>query len=133
VVSDDNLSSCLKDMVRLCVTNRTVQGVKKLSYRPPKRLPLILKLITYNSIVLLVRITAVSCLAYWSVRQSTRSLCLLQISVIHVQLLRYYEINFGTSQINITLKFTKPWDKRFGNLRVHFCHATIWFTIALSS
>jgi hypothetical protein len=101
VVSDDNLSSCVQDMARLCVTNRTVQGVKKLSCRPRGRLPLILKLITYNSIVLLVGITAVFCLAYWSVRQSTWSLCLLQISVDHVQFLCHHALGFSTSRLKV--------------------------------
>jgi len=114
---------------RGCVTNRTVHGVKKHSCRPPARLQLILKLITCNSIALLVGITAVSCLAYWFVRQNRRSLCLLQISVDQLQLLRYYALPFGTSPLNITLKFTKPKYKMFGNLRVYFCHAIICFII----
>ena len=110
---------------RGCVTNRTVHGVKKHSCRPPARLQLILKLITCNSIALLVGITAVSCLAYWFVRQNTRSLCLLQISVDQCQLLRYYALRFGTSQLYITLKLKKPKYKMFGNLREYFCHAII--------
>ena len=68
MASEHNTSSSFKD-VQLFVPNRTVQSVKKLSGRPPTKLQLILKLITYNLIVLLVRITALSCLAYWSLSQ----------------------------------------------------------------
>lgn len=118
---------------RGCVTNHTVHGVKKHSCRPPARLQLILKLITCNSIALLVGIAAASCLAYWFVRQNTRSRCLLQISVDQLQFLRYYALRFGTSPLNITLKFKKPKYKMFGNLCEHFCHAIICFIILSSS
>ena len=83
---------------RGCVTNRTVQGVKKHSCRPPARLQLILKLITCNSIALLVGITAVSCLEYWFVRQNTRSLCLLQISVDNCR--SFATMHFGSEGVH---------------------------------
>ena len=105
---------------RGCVTNRTVHGVKKHSCRPPARLQLILELITCNSIALLVGITAVSCLAYWFVRQNAWNLCLLQISVDQLQLLRYYAFRFGKSPLNKTLKFTERMYKIFRNLREKF-------------